>query len=112
MCVPSPLAMNEPVNGWRSTVPRTLMRPRVPKNSTDSGHTTNVHPPLVGLFCNLAVKSFLTFSSVPTAHVPRESGATATEHPLRGSCLLRIDCFPRTHIRGGQLAPSPGEESI
>ena len=38
--VPSPSAMKELRNGWPSTVPRTLTRPRVPKNSADCGHTT------------------------------------------------------------------------
>ena len=36
--VPSPKAMNELRNGWPSMVPRTLTRPRVPKNSADCGH--------------------------------------------------------------------------
>ena len=40
LCVPSPSAMNELWNGWPSTVPRTLTRPRVPKYSTESGMTT------------------------------------------------------------------------
>ena len=30
-----------------------LTRPRVPKNSTDSGQTTYVQPPLLGLFCKV-----------------------------------------------------------
>ena len=38
--VPSPMAMNDESKGWPSTVPRTFTRPRVPKNSTERGHTT------------------------------------------------------------------------
>src|ERR1700676_648906 len=53
--VPSPSAMNELANGWPSTVPRTLTRPRVPKKAAESGITTYVQPPLLSLFCSFAV---------------------------------------------------------
>ncbi len=36
----------------------TFTRPRVPKNSADPGITTYVQPPLLGLFCRTAVKSW------------------------------------------------------
>ncbi len=38
--VPSPIAMNELVNWWSSTVPRTLTRPLAPKNSAEPASTT------------------------------------------------------------------------
>src|SRR5688572_8848099 len=47
--------MNELRNGWPSMVPATLTRPRVPKNSTESGITTYVQPPGLGLLTSVAV---------------------------------------------------------
>lgn len=52
---PSPMAMNDARNGCPSMVPRTLTRPRVPKYSADSGHTTYVQPPFVGFVRSVAV---------------------------------------------------------
>src|SRR5215469_9046535 len=40
MCLPSPIAMKEPLNGRPSIVPLTFTRPRVPKNFTELGQTT------------------------------------------------------------------------
>lgn len=40
LCVPSPKAMKALWKGWPSTVPRTLTRPWVPKNSAELGQTT------------------------------------------------------------------------
>jgi TetR/AcrR family transcriptional regulator, mexJK operon transcriptional repressor len=40
LCVPSPSAMNAPLNGCPSTVPRTLTSPRVPKTVAESGSFT------------------------------------------------------------------------
>src|ERR1035441_8695714 len=71
--------MNELWNGTPSMVPRTLTRPRVPKNSTDGGQTTYVQPPLLGLFCNLAVKRLFNIASdslrsAESAALPRDLG--------------------------------------
>ena len=49
--------MNELWNGWPSMVPRTLTRPLVPKNSTDSGQIRYVQPPLASLCTKVAVNS-------------------------------------------------------
>src|SRR5438067_1633925 len=54
---PSPSAMKELRKGTPSTVPRTFTSPRVPKNRAESGHTTYVQPPLLGLFSSDAVNS-------------------------------------------------------
>ena len=62
--VPSPIAMHELWNGWPSTVPRTLTRPLVPTNSTESGSTTWVHPALPGLCCMVARNSPSTTSGI------------------------------------------------
>ncbi len=40
MCLPSPIAINELLNGWPSIVPLTFTSPRVPKNLTELGQTT------------------------------------------------------------------------
>src|SRR5436190_6774162 len=53
---PSPMAMKELWKGSPSIVPRTLTRPRVPKNSADFGQITYVWPPFAGLFRSFAVK--------------------------------------------------------
>jgi hypothetical protein len=53
-------AMNELWNGCPSTVPATLTRPRVPKNSAVQLVTTNVQPPRAALFCRRAVKVLST----------------------------------------------------
>src|SRR5512139_2569057 len=63
LCLPSPRAMNELRNAWPAMVPRTLTRPRVPKNSADSGQTTYVQPPLFGLFCSVAVNCLSNMGS-------------------------------------------------
>ena len=55
--VPSPMAMNDDSNGWPSMVPRTFTSPRVPKNSTDRGHTTYVQPPVAGLLRRVSSNS-------------------------------------------------------
>src|ERR1700684_584571 len=73
LCVPLPSAMKELRNSWPSTLPRTLTRPRVPKNSTDSGQITNVQPPFFGLFCSFAVNDF--FSAGMTCSIDRDLGA-------------------------------------
>src|SRR5580698_3480336 len=70
LCVPLPSAMKELRNSWPSTLPRTLTRPRVPKNSADSGQITKVQPPFFGLFCSLAVNDF--FSGAMTRSVYRD----------------------------------------
>ena len=63
--VPSPRAMNELWNGWPSMVPRTLTRPLVPKNCTDSGQTRYVQPPLASLCTRVAVNSLFICASMP-----------------------------------------------
>ncbi len=40
LCVPLPRAMNELRKGWPLILPLTFTNPRVPKNLTESGHTT------------------------------------------------------------------------
>ena len=40
ICRPSPIAMNEALNGWPSILPLILTSPLVPKNFVDSGQTT------------------------------------------------------------------------
>src|SRR4029077_13937979 len=62
--VPSPRAMNELWNGWPSMVPRTLTRPLVPKNCTDSGQTRYVQPPLASLCTRVAVNSLFICASM------------------------------------------------
>jgi hypothetical protein len=44
LCIPFPKAIKELWKGTPSTVPRTFTKPRVPKNSTEPGQTTYVHP--------------------------------------------------------------------
>src|SRR5271157_3109069 len=68
-------------------VPRTLTRPRVPKNLAESGMTTYVQPPLAGDFCNLAVNCFFTIPPSFTARtvyivgtVPARDGLSKTVH--------------------------------
>ena len=61
--VPSPRAMNELWNGWPSMVPRTLTRPLVPKNCTDSGQIRYVQPPLASLCTRVAVNSLFICAS-------------------------------------------------
>src|SRR6266481_5268752 len=68
--VPSPSAMNELANGWPSTVPRTLTRPRVPKKAAESGMITYVQPPLLSLFCSFAVNCRLRGSVRSLIEIP------------------------------------------
>jgi len=68
LCVPSPRAMKEVWNGWPSTVPFTFTRPLVWKYSGDPSITTYVHPPLFGLFCNTAGKTFFVMTSGDFEH--------------------------------------------
>src|SRR5829696_4015986 len=56
LCLPSPSGMKELRKGLPSTVPATLTRPRVPKNSALQSVTTYVQPPLAGLLFRAAVK--------------------------------------------------------
>ena len=44
-------------------VPRTFTKPRVPKNFTESGHTTYVYPPLASLFTTFAVNRLFSIFS-------------------------------------------------
>ena len=63
---PSPSAINELWKRWPSTRPRTLTSPRVPKYSADPGITTYVQPPLLGLFCRVAVNCLFSFIASPS----------------------------------------------
>src|SRR4051794_10993509 len=71
--------MKELSNGWPSTVPRTLTRPRVPKNSAEPGICTYVQPPGAPLSSRVAV------TSVSSAPVPAMAGprSVASQHADR-----------------------------
>src|SRR4051794_11505894 len=57
LCVPSPSAMNALSNGSPSMVPRTLTRPRVPKNSAEPSICTYVCAPFASPLRSGAVNS-------------------------------------------------------
>src|ERR1700704_4177471 len=86
--VPSPSAMNELANGWPSTVPRTLTRPRVPKKAAESGMITYVQPPLLSFFCSFAVNcrfrgSFRSLIEIPFGGFSICTPMTTRQRPKR-----------------------------
>src|SRR2546421_4657088 len=85
--------MNEPRNGWPSTVPVTLTSPRVPKNSAEPGHTTYVCPPLAGLFTSVAVNSLSILSDIAPS-------------------LRRLPPYEVTALEGDRRGRSGGHEDV
>src|ERR1700716_2832142 len=92
--VPSPMAMNELRNGRPSTVPRTFTSPRVPKKSTESGMTTKVQPPLLGLFCNAALNCFLNALTSPPSRLAEQSSGFLDDHQT-----VAVNVAEREHRR-------------
>src|ERR1700719_3368529 len=96
--VPSPRGMYELRNGWPSMVPRTLTRPRVPKNAAESGITTYVQPPLAGDFCSGAWER-LSKGPETLAILISPDYPVLSEPARRGWSRRRFDC--RRKIRRG-----------
>src|SRR5262249_48860331 len=101
MCLPVPMAMNEPRNVWPSIVPRTLTNPRVLKNFTDAGQITYVQLPLSVPFRRTAWKRLFNVTTTRSCVFAVRAMAWRlddTEQHRRGQedvrCLL-----PRHRVR-------------
>jgi hypothetical protein len=90
ICVPSPLAIKEPRNGWPSIFPRTFTSPRVRKKSTDSGQTTYVHAPLSGLLRKVAVKRRFNFIKNYPSWASSASSQPACVQLIASKCALKL----------------------
>ena len=107
ICRPLPIAMKELRNGWPSIVPRTFTKPRVPKNATESGHTTYVQLPLLAPFCRTALNRLSNFDisyfrydrSQPTA----PSSTIAALPPKHNSTTWPESCRTTETLCPGRL---------
>src|SRR5688500_10390036 len=101
--VPSPRAMKELRNGRPSTVPLTLTRPRVPKNSAEPGMTTYVQPPLAGLFWSVAV------NCLSMVLMPLRRGG---DHRLIGGLGREEAGDAKAHRTDHRRGPDAGEQRL
>lgn len=111
MCSPPPIAINELAKGCPSMVPLTFTKPRVPKNSADSGHKTYVHSPLRELFLKrfTAAAKSLKEKGIPVTHRSLAAEANVDCHTTRVWFLrhpdertflgIVSDCSARRHFR-------------
>src|SRR5262249_10808551 len=105
----SPKAMNELRNGWPSTVPRTLIKPRVPKNAAESGITTYVQPPFAGDFCSFALNCLSiwreTFAICVLPSLPSDSSTDMSVQEARDRQVAQqfLQPMSRKYRRAGRV---------